>query len=59
MHLGERYGIEPGRPANLVVLDASDDYEALRRQAKALLSIRGGEVIMRRVPERIAYPAAR
>ncbi|AJX35045.1 cytosine deaminase [Burkholderia oklahomensis] len=59
MHLGERYGIEPGRPANLVVLDASDDYEALRRQAKALLSIRGGDVIMRRVPERIDYPVAR
>jgi cytosine deaminase len=57
MHLGERYGIEVGRPANLVVLDADSDYDALRRQAKAALSIRGGRVIMRREPERIAYPA--
>ncbi|RQS76821.1 cytosine deaminase [Burkholderia sp. Bp8963] len=57
MHLGERYGIAVGRPANLVVLDADSDYDALRRQAKAAWSIRGGKVIMRREPERVAYPA--
>jgi len=57
MHLGERYGIEAGRPANLVVLDADSDYDALRRQAKAMLSIRAGEIIMRREPERVSYPS--
>ncbi|MGZ2747805.1 cytosine deaminase [Burkholderia stagnalis] len=57
MQLGDGYGIEIGRPANLVVLDADGDYDALRRQAKATLSIRGGKVIMRRAPERIDYPA--
>ncbi|KVZ78493.1 cytosine deaminase [Burkholderia ubonensis] len=56
LQLGERYGLEVGRPANLVVLDADSDYDALRRQAKAALSIRGGRVIMRREPERIDYP---
>ncbi|WP_179405010.1 cytosine deaminase [Burkholderia guangdongensis] len=55
MHLGERYGIDVGRPANLIVLDADGDYDALRRQAKPLVSIRGGAVIMRREPERISY----
>ncbi|KVE23875.1 cytosine deaminase [Burkholderia singularis] len=57
MHLGERYGIEPGRPANLLVFDADSDYDAVRRQAKARLSIRHGKIIMQREPERIAYPA--
>ncbi|KVE38234.1 cytosine deaminase [Burkholderia sp. TSV86] len=57
MHLGERYGIEPGRPANLLVFDAGSDYDAVRRQAKARLSIRHGEIIMQREPERLAYPA--
>ena len=56
MHLGDRYGIEVGRPANLVVLDADSDYEAVRRQAKATLSMRHGKIIMRREPERITYP---
>ena len=57
LHLGERYGIEAGRPANLVVLDADSDYDALRRQAKAALSIRSGKIVMRREPERVTYPA--
>lgn len=57
--LGERYGIETGRPANLLILDAPSDYEAVRRQAKAQLSMRGGEVVMRRAPEQISYPASR
>ncbi|NUU66268.1 cytosine deaminase [Enterobacteriaceae bacterium BIT-l23] len=56
MNLGERYGIEPGRPANLVILDAENDYEVLRRQAKARISVRNGKVILRRHPERLEYP---
>lgn len=55
MNLGERYGIEVGRPANLVILDAENDYEVLRRQAKARVSIRNGKVIMRRTPEHLEY----
>jgi len=55
MNLAEGYGLEVGRPANLVVLDAENDYETVRRQAKARLSIRGGEVLMRREPERVEF----
>ncbi|MBD1554166.1 cytosine deaminase [Pseudomonas typographi] len=55
LNLGERYGIAEGRPANLVVLEAPDDYEALRRQARALVSIRGGEVLMRREPQQVQW----
>lgn len=58
MQLGDQYGLEVGRPANLVVLDAESDYEALRRQAKARLSVRHGEVILRREPERLIVPQA-
>ncbi|MGM3160889.1 cytosine deaminase [Dickeya undicola] len=56
LHLGERYGLAVGRPANLLILEAENDYEAVRRQAKARLSIRHGKVIMQREPERIRYP---
>lgn len=55
MNLGERYGIAVGRPANLVILDAENDYDALCRQAKAMLSIRHGKIIMRRAPEQLSY----
>ncbi|WP_312723416.1 cytosine deaminase [Stutzerimonas kunmingensis] len=53
LNLGERYGLEVGRPANLLVLSAPDDYEMLRTQDHALLSVRNGEVLMRRTPAQI------
>ena len=55
LNLGEGYGVAVGRPANLVILDAESDYEAVRRQAKARVSIRGGKVLMTREPERVQF----
>ncbi|OEC37280.1 cytosine deaminase [Pseudomonas cuatrocienegasensis] len=51
--LGERYGLEVGRPANLLILSAPDDYEMVRRQGYALVSIRHGKLLMRRTPASI------
>ncbi|OHC11237.1 MAG: cytosine deaminase [Pseudomonadales bacterium GWC1_66_9] len=53
LQLGERYGLEVGRPANLLILSAASDYELLRSQGHALVSIRHGEILMRRTPARI------
>ena len=53
LHLGERYGLEVGRPANLLILSAPDDYEMIRTQGHALVSIRHGEVLMRRTPAKV------
>ena len=53
LNLGERYGIAVGRPANLLVLSAADDYEMVRSQGHALVSIRAGKVLMRRTPARV------
>ncbi|TWE02250.1 cytosine deaminase [Pseudomonas sp. AG1028] len=50
LHLGERYGLQAGRPANLLILSAPDDYEMIRTQGHALVSVRHGEVLMRRTP---------
>ncbi|MEH3023611.1 MAG: cytosine deaminase [Pseudomonas oryzihabitans] len=51
--LGEGYGVEVGRPANLLVLSAPDDYEMVRSQGQALVSIRGGKVLMQRSAARV------
>lgn len=51
--LGERYGLEAGRPANLLVLSAQSDYEMVRSQGHARVSIRHGAVLMQRHPARI------
>ncbi|MGL9720979.1 cytosine deaminase [Symbiopectobacterium sp.] len=57
LNLGNRYGIAVGRPANLVILDAENNYEAVRKQAKARVSIRHCKIIMQRIPEQLIYPA--
>ncbi|MFA7894264.1 cytosine deaminase [Pseudomonas putida] len=53
LNLGERYGIETGRPANLLLLSAPDDYEMVRSQGHALVSVRNGKVLMRRTPAQV------
>jgi cytosine/creatinine deaminase len=56
--LGERYGIEVGRPANLVLLSADSDYALLRTQGHALASIRHGKLIMRRTMSEVSWAQA-
>lgn len=50
--IADRYGIEPGKPANLVVFDAEDELEALRRQAVARYVLRRGRVVAETEPAR-------
>jgi cytosine deaminase len=57
LNLGEGYGIEVGRPANLPILSAASDYEMLRSQGHALVSIRAGNVLMRRTPAQVVRAA--
>ncbi len=53
LQLGERYGVAVGRPANLLILSAPNDYELLRSQGQALVSIRHGKVLMQRRPAQV------
>ena len=55
MALGDRYGLEPGRPANLLILSANSDYEVIRSQGLALYSIRNGKVLMKRQPAQVTF----
>jgi cytosine/creatinine deaminase len=50
LHLQEAYGIEEARPANFIVLSAENEYEAIRKQASVLYSIRNGKVIAETKP---------
>ena len=50
LHLGEKYGIEVGRPASFIVLDAGNYYDALNTNACVLASIKDGKKIAESVP---------
>jgi cytosine/creatinine deaminase len=52
MRVNDEYGIEAGKPANFIVLDAQDSYEAIRERAEVLMSIRNGEYLFKREPRK-------
>ena len=48
-----QYGIIEGREANFIVIDATDEFEAICERASVLGSVRKGEYIFNRIPNRI------
>lgn len=50
MHIQSEYGIEVGKPGNLIVLDAENGYETVRKQAAVLYSIRRGIILSQTEP---------
>ncbi|MBU3803297.1 MAG: cytosine deaminase [Candidatus Cellulosilyticum pullistercoris] len=45
LNIQDQYGIEVGKPANLIILPAENGYDAVRRQVPVAYSIRNGKVI--------------
>jgi cytosine deaminase len=48
LHGEDQYGVEEGKLANFLVLDADSPFEAVRQRADVLASIRNGEYIFKR-----------
>jgi len=52
LNLQNHYGIEIGKPANLIVLEARDRYDAIRRRANVNYVISQGKLLARTEPPR-------
>lgn len=50
LHLGERYGVDVGRPASFVVMDAANYYDALNYNSPVLASYKAGKKIAEASP---------
>lgn len=50
LHITDHYGIEVGKPANFIILDAPDFYTALNTHATVLDNVRGGRFLARTTP---------
>ncbi|KAB8129167.1 cytosine deaminase [Gracilibacillus oryzae] len=46
LNIQDQYGIEVGKPANFIVLNATNEYDAVRKQAEVLASYRNGKKIV-------------
>ena len=45
LHIEDQYGLEAGKPANFIILPATDEYDAIRRQVPIRYSVRHGKII--------------
>lgn len=56
LYLGDdNYGIDAGKPANLIVLDAEDCYDAIRRRAAVRYVISRGKLLAETAPAKISF----
>jgi cytosine deaminase len=50
MHISDQYGIEVGKPANCILLNAEDFYNALNKHVEVLYNIRHGKILAETKP---------
>lgn len=50
LHISDNYGIEVGKPANCILLNAHDFYKALNKHVEVLYNIRHGKVLAETKP---------
>ena len=50
MNISDQYGIEAGKPANFIVVDAKSEFEAVCERADVVASIRDGEYLFKKAP---------
>ncbi|MBW4522980.1 MAG: cytosine deaminase [Scytolyngbya sp. HA4215-MV1] len=55
LHIEDDYGVEIGKPANLIVLDAHDRYDAIRRRATVRHVISQGRLLVSTLPPQVEW----
>lgn len=50
LNISDQYGIEEGKPANLIIVGAPDEFTMIRQQAPVLYSVRAGKIIAKTKP---------
>ena len=51
LHIQDKYGIEKGKDANFIVLNAKDEFDAILERVGVNCSVRKGEFLFKREPE--------
>ena len=53
MNIMDHYGIEEGKPANFIVLDAKSEFEAICERVGIVASVRKGDFLFEKVPSKV------
>lgn len=57
LNILDQYEMKIGNDANFIVLEATDEVEAIRNRAGVLLSVRKGETLFEKLAEKVLYSA--
>ncbi len=52
LNIEDKYGIEVSKPGNLIILNASNGFDAVRKKSEVLYSIREGKIISKTTPKK-------
>lgn len=50
MYIEDSYGLDEGKPANFIVLEETNVFDAIRRRANTIMSVRNGEFLYKKQP---------
>ena len=50
MYIEDTYGLDEGKPANFIVLEETNVFDAIRRRANTIMSVRNGEFLYKKQP---------
>mgnify|MGYP000381215398 CR=1 FL=1 len=53
MHITDHYGIEVGKPANCIIMNNDNFYNALNERSEVLYSIHRGKILVETAPKRV------
>lgn len=56
LYIQDEYGFDEGKPANFIVLDAPNEFEAIRNRAECLSSVRNGEFLFKKAKREFEVP---
>ena len=51
LNIQDQYGLAEGKPANFIVLDETNVFDAIRKRANVLMSVRNGKYLFKKKPQ--------
>ncbi len=53
LHITDHYGIQVGKPANFIILNQNNFYNALNERSEVLYSVRNGKILVQTQPKQV------
>ncbi|MDI9519981.1 MAG: amidohydrolase family protein [Bacillota bacterium] len=56
LNIQDQYGLDEGKPANFIVLDEKNVFDAIRKRVNVVMSVRNGKYLFKKKPQEFEVP---